>query len=450
MVKVSPTRTGLAASNEALPGDEPFNARVGRADADELMNRQQFAELLSQHMRRIRASAADVAAEIGMSREAVNNWRNGDSIPGRRHRDRVLACARYLRLSERETNALLAASGFEPEFPGDDAPHNQAEETPDNASCLPEVQAVFEHLQRLKPYPILMLLCPAHLGQPPERQAILAEAARRFGSDRVLHIQPPYSLSPDSDRYFAAMAAQCGIDGVASDLEFETALSRRLRDPTPLFCLVSRFEQAQSQHRDTLAGILRSLSEMHSGKLYLLICGGEALAALKFEGGDLSLLNIAQTSRWPEPEPASLARQLLAPTLDEAVGTMALHVTGAHPLLLAEALSALATDPSLNEASLSARLQESDLLWASFLPWLKHAAGRHRLSELLAKPVLGPARPWIQDADLRALFWSNLIVEQRVPDATRVLVWRSELVRELGRRALQEATTLGGCNEMPM
>lgn len=450
MVKVSPTRTGLTACNEALIGNMPCHALVGCADTDELMNRQQFAELLSQHMRRIRASAADVAAEIGMSREAVNNWRNGDSIPGRRHRDRVLACSRYLRLSERETNMLLAAAGFEPEFPGDDGPNHHAQETPDNASCLPEVQAVFEQLQRLKPYPILMLLCPAHLGQPPERQAILAEAARRFGSDRVLHIQPPYSLSPDSDRYFAAMAAQCGIDGVASDLEFETALSRRLRDPAPLFCLVSRFEQAQPQHRDTLAGILRSLSEMHSGKLFLLICGGEALAALKFEGGDLSLLNIAQTSRWPEPEAASLMRQLPASTLTEADGTLALQASGAHPLLLAEALSALAADRSLSETSLCARLLESDLLWASFLPWLKHAAGRQRLVELLAKPVLGPVRPWLQDADLRALFWSNLIVEQRAPDGARVLAWRSELVRELGRRALQEATTREGFDEMPM
>jgi len=48
-----------------------------------------FAELLSRHMRRIRASAGGVAAEIGISREAVNNWRSGASLPSRRHRDRV-------------------------------------------------------------------------------------------------------------------------------------------------------------------------------------------------------------------------------------------------------------------------------------------------------------------------------------------------------------------------
>ncbi|WP_146151765.1 helix-turn-helix domain-containing protein [Ahniella affigens] len=424
-----------------------FEVLAASAGTDATMNRQQFAELLSQHMRRIRASAADVAAEIGMSREAVNNWRNGDSIPGRRHRDRVLACARYLRLSEQETNVLLRAAGFEPEFPGD-----TERQEPDQAQSEParsEVLAVFEQLQRLKPYPILMLLCPAHLGQPPERHAILVEAGRRFGRDRVLHLQPPYSLSPDTDRYFAALAAHCGLDGVNSDLEFETALSRRLREPAPLFCLVSRFEQAPPQHRDTLAGILRSLSEMHSGKLFLLICGGEGLASLKFEGGDLSLLNIAQTSRWPEPEAASLVGTLSAPGLDASACKTALAVSGAHPLLLAEAMRLLHEENDLSPSTLAARLEESDLLWTSFLPWLKHADGRQRLTALLNKDALGPVRPWLQDPDLRALYWSNLIVEQRTEAHTRVLVWRADLVRALGRRALHEANALTESGETP-
>lgn len=40
-----------------------------------------FPDLLSLYMRRIRASASGVATEIGLSREAVNNWRNGISVP---------------------------------------------------------------------------------------------------------------------------------------------------------------------------------------------------------------------------------------------------------------------------------------------------------------------------------------------------------------------------------
>ena len=73
-----------------------------------------------------------------------------------------------------------------------------------------------------------------------------------------------------------------------------------------LFCLVSRFEQGTPALRETLAGILRSLSEMHSGRLHLLLCGGEALADLKYRSGDMSLLNIAQVNHWPEPTLADL------------------------------------------------------------------------------------------------------------------------------------------------
>ena len=51
------------------------------------MSVSEFPILLSHYMRRIRASTAGMASEIGMSREAVNNWRHGDSLPCRKHRD---------------------------------------------------------------------------------------------------------------------------------------------------------------------------------------------------------------------------------------------------------------------------------------------------------------------------------------------------------------------------
>ena len=76
----------------------------------------EFADLLDQHMRRIRASASSVAIEIGMSREAVNNWRRGYSKPRKTHRDKVVACSNYLRLSERECNDLLSSVGFNDEY----------------------------------------------------------------------------------------------------------------------------------------------------------------------------------------------------------------------------------------------------------------------------------------------------------------------------------------------
>lgn len=398
------------------------------------MHRIDFAQLLSQHMRRIRASAAGVAVEIGLSREAVNNWRNGVARPGRQARDKVLAAARYLRLTEAETNQLLESAGFEPEFAqaGKEAVDNEA------GAASPAVQQVFERLATLRPYPILMLLCPAHLGQPPQRAQILAEAARRYGAERVLHLQPPYSLSAEASDYFAAIAAQCGMEGVDSDFAFESALAARLAESRALFCLVSRFEQGDPALREVLAGILRSLSEMHSGKLVLLICGGAALADLKYQGGDLSLLNIAQAERWPEPKVADLIASAQARGLDARAAERALDAGGAHPLLIEAALDLIAEDPAIDEARLHTALARFDPLWPGFLPLLNCADSRARLAQLLSEETLAPARPFLLDPLLRHLYWANLIVERgQAPE--RRLHWRCAAVRAAGQAALASA-----------
>lgn len=134
-----------------------------------------FPELLSLYMRRIRASASGVATEIGLSREAVNNWRNGMSAPNARSREKVVACTRYLRLTEAEANRLLSAAGFAPEFPLQaevEAPAAAVGAATGAESEQPfgAFQArLFGQLAQAMPYPISMLLSPAHWG------------SRRFG-----------------------------------------------------------------------------------------------------------------------------------------------------------------------------------------------------------------------------------------------------------------------------
>ena len=396
-----------------------------------------FSTLLAQFMRRIRASAAGVASEIGLSREAVNNWRNGDALPGRKHRDRVLACARYLRLTEVETNRLLRAAEFEPEFPAEaELPVDAA---PAEAAPASVVQ-VFDRLQGLKPYPILMLLCPAHLGQPPERAAMLAEAQRRFGADCVLHLQPPYSLTAEPAAYFAALAAQCGLDGVDSDFAFESALARRLSAQRPLFVLVSRFEQGDPQQREVLAGILRSLSEMHSGRLFLLICGGAALADLKYQGGDLSLLNIATSERWPELSAADLLPQAQRRGLDSDAAARALRLSGGHPLLAEAALNRLATDADASDDAHIDALSGFDPLWQSLLPLVSTASARAAIGAWLGALRIGPARPYLLDPLLRGLYWANLLCERTEADG-RWLQWRCEAIRRAGQQLLASSDT---------
>lgn len=398
-----------------------------------------FADLLSRHMRRIRASAGGVATEIGISREAVNNWRAGTSRPSRRHRDRVLACANYLRLTEIECNALLQSAGFEPEYPVEPAAGTgSAGQAEPPLLIPPTVTRLFDRLQALRPYPVSLLLTQAHWGQPPERAAILAEATARYGGERVLHLQPPFRAGEGDQDYFALLAAQCGLEAVGTDAAFEMALARRLQQPGPLFCLVSRFEQGAPGPRDVLAGILRSLSEMYSGKLHLLICGGAALADLKYQGGDLSLLNIATTESWPE---LSLEDLRCGTTgIADATLARAIHLSGGHPLLAQSVLALLAADAHLDDEAVTNTLATHPRLWEALVPLLRDADTRAAVEGWLSRPGLGPARPYLADPLLRQLYWANLLAARPHPQGA-CLEWRCEAIRRAVQHVIEGLET---------
>jgi hypothetical protein len=398
------------------------------------MNADEFADLLSGYMRRIRASASGVATEIGMSREAVNNWRQGLSLPNRKHRHRLLDCARYLRLSERETDRLLVAAGFEPEYPVGGQPAGQP--------YAAYIGGLFERLARLAPYPILMLLSQAHWGQPPFRDALLTTARGIYGEGAVLHVRPPYSVSADAHDYFEALGAQCGFTGVDSDFAFEAALEKRLAAGERVFMLVSRFEQGEPRLREALAGILRSLSEMYGGRLHLMLCGGEGLADLKYQSGDLSLLNIASVEYWPDPgadELRDLARaQLDATRVDAALVARLASLCGGHPALIDEALRAIAADPAIGDGALADRLAASARLWEGFVPLVDDDEARGRIADWLSGARLGRAQPYLLDRQLRRLFWANLVAV-RAGVHGQELEWRCEAVRRAGLAVLAGA-----------
>lgn len=390
-----------------------------------------FAGLLTVFMRRIRASASGVATEIGMSREAVNNWRHGLSMPNRKHRHKLVECARYLRLSEQETDRLLNSAGFEPEYPvGGQAP---------GQPYADYIGRLFERLQRLAPYPILMLLSQAHWGQPPFREALLATARQRYGDAAVLHVRPPYSVEADARSYFSAIGAQCGFAGVDSDFAFESALERRLAAGERVFCLVSRFEQGEAHLRESLAGILRGLSEMYSGRLHLLLCGGEALAELKYQSGDLSLLNIASVENWPDPGPDELralaGRQLPVAQVDGALLARLEQACGGHPALIDEALRWHAEPSSGKQTPLLECLAGSIRLWEGFVPLLGDADARARVGAWLDQTSIGRAQPYLIDRLLRRLFWANLVTARASGDGLQ-LEWRCDAVRRAGRQII--------------
>lgn len=381
-----------------------------------------FAEQLQHYMRRIRASANGMATEIGMSREAVNNWRHGYSMPSARHRHKVLEGARYLRLTEKETNDLLLAAGFDPEYV-----HSAGKQ----ASSY--IHRVFESLASLAPYSIKMLLSQAGWAQPPYRDALLEQASQLYGSDNVLHIQPPFSMDTTTEEYFQQIALQCRLDGVTNDFSFESGLEGRLRCGDRIFCLVSRFEQGDAVRREQLAGILRSVSETHAGRLHLLLCGGPALADLKFQSGDLSLLNIADLEVWPDPgleEINLLAAEMGLTEISQDDGQWLIAVTGGHPGLLQQAIRLLSS--GVSRADIAADLENNERVWQAFSTIAADRTLKEQLRGAVDDEDLGPARPYLVDPLKKALFWQNLITS-RPGAAGRRLVWRCDAVQGAGR-----------------
>ncbi|MEZ5470327.1 MAG: hypothetical protein R3E90_00965 [Marinicella sp.] len=379
-----------------------------------------FADLLDQHMRRIRASAGAVATEIGMSREAVNNWRRGVSKPSKRHRDNVVACSSYLRLNEQECNAFLASLGFNDEFA-------------DFESSLPvDYSVMFRQLEQTRPYPIILVLSQAHIDQPPQKQVIIEMATAKYPQHQVLHVQLPFANKINPAQFFKYMGTHLNLQGVEDELSFEFALSDALQT-TPITLLITRFEQGNPICRQMLAGILRNLCEMYVGRLQLILCGGEGLSALKYAQGELSLLNIA-ASHLLEFDLHTWLRGQSIDTLfiDEKSSADELLYTlvGHHPALASSLYQAINLNYTL--AELNDSLAHNDMLYCDFNQVLK-IADKQKLSQLLKSNDLGSFRPHLQDLTLRKLFWLNLIRKKN-----NRLVWQSEPIRQFGQNMLTE------------
>ncbi|NOX61911.1 MAG: hypothetical protein GXP42_08195 [Chloroflexi bacterium] len=73
-----------------------------------------FSELLSDHVRRVGVSDAELARTLGVRRQTIFRWREG-LTQRPRHREDVLRLAAKLRLTPTERDELLLAAGFAPE-----------------------------------------------------------------------------------------------------------------------------------------------------------------------------------------------------------------------------------------------------------------------------------------------------------------------------------------------
>ena len=289
------------------------------------------------------------------------------------------------------------------------------------------LEEVFTQLQRSP----LMILAQADTNTQIYGQAVRERAQDLYGADNVFHIFPPNSNRADSAAYFGRLARQCQLEEeVSESWQWADTLSRRLDSSQDIFLLVTGFENGPQESRGELAGELRQLHEVYP-RLHLVMMGGKGLAALKYENGSLSLLNIAQELPIPQLSNQDLHDlfgqqypQLgLSPEQLQAV----LEFTGRHPRLLQHCLqqgadSAQACDQLLRESPLPFQL----------FTHFREESDRLPLCGLLGQTELGRFELWSDDELLRRLYWANLITGQG-PN----FVWRCAFIQETGREVLE-------------
>ncbi len=89
-----------------------------------------FAELLTEYIERAGISDSELARSIGVRRQTLFRWKDGQ-IQRPRYRDDVVRCAKRLRLIPEERDLLLVAAGFSPETPPIAPPDPKPQETPE-------------------------------------------------------------------------------------------------------------------------------------------------------------------------------------------------------------------------------------------------------------------------------------------------------------------------------
>jgi hypothetical protein len=451
-----------------------------------------FAELLTLYMKDIRISVASLAEKItsasnprkdepGVSSITISRWKNGTVIKGRiqipHKREYILDLIKPLLLDMNQSNQLLKAAEYktlvdeerQKYFPNSKIelqPRSQNEESLRNSFQLQTekndnwcsyeekstnddlvgdifkdyIQELFKKLSQTHPYPIMLLLTQTFWDELPCRKAILLKAEKIYSPENVLHIKPPYSSSEDENEYFADLGQQCG-ECVKDGYGFEKWLKQRLKVTYPLFLLVSRFEQGASSLNKHLAGIIRNISEDTPNRLHVILWGGKKLADLKYQEGDLSLLNFAEVEYWPElglEEIKARGKQHFGLQIDEVLAEKLLTICGGHPQLLHECLKLRSDKTTLESNNYMEKLIQCDTIWQSFQPFEKMPEDRQTICEWLKKGTqekVAKWQPYIQNDLLRKLFWKNLLVRQD-NNGESGLYWRGEVILWAGKKIL--------------
>lgn len=253
----------------------------------------------------------------------------------------------------------------------------------------------------------------------------------------MLSIQPPYSPTVDTNRYFSTLGKQCQFEKVSDDAGFGQALEQRLENQKPLFLFINRFERSEPSLREQLAATLCSVSDIYPNRLHIILCGGEKLAALKYQNPEeLPLLDEAVVEQWPELGCTEVYAfrdyRFKGVGLDDALVEQLLTISGGHPYLLNQCLGLRQQAPNLAIPNYPKALSQLECVWQLFNPFLQESSTRQQLAQYLQQDDLGKAQPYIINPLVRQLYWRNLLVARE-----KRLCWRCEALLMAGREVLE-------------
>lgn len=291
----------------------------------------------------------------------------------------------------------------------------------------------FDHLS--------VVLAQEGMGTGPVAQELLARARSRFGAANVAHIVPPCTAADDLDGYFADVAYQCGVsNGEGAEAALRRHLFDRLDGGDRLLVLLSDFENGADRARRRLASLLRGLYDSFPDRLRVMFRGGERLADLKYDQGQISILSVAAIHQWPDYTPTDVqdlyAQRYHGESLAGDDAESIIDATGGEPRLLSHCLKLRRRSNGLSVDGYQNELRESVVAWQLFTPLGRKPGLVDSIRPCLEQSNLGPAPAFLTDPGLRWLYWRNLVA-RRVIDGRPRLCWRCDLLRETGRDVLQ-------------
>jgi transcriptional regulator with XRE-family HTH domain len=390
-----------------------------------------FAELLLRFRTRTvnnrrGISRANLAEQIGVAPATIQKWEYGINKPNKDNLKKISKIQKILNLNGYETGLLLNSAGI----------LISDKDTPKIIFRSFFTKIIKNLYDNVSTYPIDILSIQSSWNYPPCRTTLLNKAKKYFSPENVLYIESPVSHSIKSSEFFHDLGEQCEFNNINSDFTFKKAMKKLRKQAGKLFLLIGGFDRSKKKFRKELANIIHLILDSNSDteKLCVILCGSRKLNRLKFENGDLSLLNIAKVIRLPELDindvQALIDFEFKKMKLDDNLAETFLKISGGNPQLLRQCLELKHENIDLPINKYEQKLLKYTYIWEKFI--FTENVDREQIKKWLEIEDLGKAKIFFGDSLLGLLYWQNLIKI----DENKHLRWRCEIIRQIGRNVL--------------